>query len=306
MSDAAIEDATDAMIDAPAVSCAGQAFGASCAPGLICDGRGACAIRRPCRIETGGRWLYPQGATRRLLETIFAYGRYSNRWINADGTFEVLGDGVTHEVARWRGADNPCGTREPCRMGSFNLLDSSAGGVRTLIESTVAYGVYYTFDVTSTPMLVTRSALDAVARYSAAMSGPCEGQPAGMCEFATRSIEHDWSTSMTLREVITAGGRRWVFDGGGRPLLSVMQGQRLQEIQRYNPSDGRGPCVGRDPCVFDAQWHDPTTRDEFVVAYGRLWVWANDAENTRRYAEGYGNELHTFARYAEGACRVSP
>jgi hypothetical protein len=305
------EDAgsVDGATDAGRASCEGRAFGERCADGLVCDGRGACALRRPCRFESAGRWLYPTGATRRLLETVFAYGRYYNFWINADGSFETLegGSGVTASVDRWRGARQACDGSDPCSFDSFDLYElSGADGSRVIAESITRLGRYFNYSSEGGYRLVQSGFLHEVPRYSEAVEGPCFGQVEGACRFDTRSLVVDWSTGAIVREEITARGRRWVFDGEGRPVPSVMLGQALNAVARYAPSDGAGPCAGRGVCQFDAQFHDPSNGDEYVVAYGKLWVWASDAENTRRYVAGYANELHTFGRYASGPCRVSP
>lgn len=306
-SDGGATDARDASTGDSA-SCAGRPFGERCADGLVCDGRGACAVRRPCAFESAGRWLYPDGATRRLLETVFAYGRYYNFWINPDGTYEPLnaGGNPTSSVARWQGMTQACSGGGECSFDTFDLFEGAGAMGRVLMESITRLGRYYNYTSEGGYRLVQSGLLEDVARYSSALNGPCTGQIEGTCRFDTRSLVVNWSTGEITREEITARGARWIYDGAGRPVASVPLGQRLDAVARYVPMDGLGPCVGRSPCRFDAQYHDPTTGDELVVAYGRLWVWANDAENTRRFAMGHGNELHTFARYATGPCRVAP
>ncbi|MBL8685125.1 MAG: hypothetical protein JNK05_38465 [Myxococcales bacterium] len=307
-SDVLIDGARDAAI-ADSASCSGRPFGERCADGLVCDGRGACAVRRPCTFESAGRWLYPDGAARRLLETVFAYGRYYNFWINPDGSYEPLnaGGNTTVSVARWQGATNACaGGASECTFDSFDLYEGPGAMGRVLWESITRLGRFYNYTSEGGYRLVQTGLLEEIPRYSMAFNGPCSGQVEGACRFDTRSLVVNWSTGELTREEITARGARWIYDGSGRPVASVPLGQRLDAVARYVPSDGSGPCVGRSPCRFDAQYHDPSTGDEFVVAYGRLWVWANDAENTRRFALGHGNELHTFARYATGPCRVAP
>lgn len=284
-------------------------FGTSCAEGLICDGAGACAIRRPCSFESAGRWLYPNGASRRLLETIFAYGRYYNFWINGDGTYEPANPGgnPTAEVPRWRSADGPCGGGVmSCSLASFNLFDAPDGaGGRILYESIFKGNRYWGYNVTAAPVLLGQGLIEGIPRYSAVMMGPCGVQPEGACTIDSRSLVHNWGTGQLLREEVTVQGRRWVWDGAGRPVAAVPLGQRLDDVARYAPLDGQGPCSARGiNCRFDAHFHDPASGDEFVIAYGRLFAWASDAENTRRYVSGYGNELHTFSRYATGPCRV--
>jgi hypothetical protein len=297
--------ATDAARADAADPCMGRAFGERCGDGLACDGRGACAIRRPCTFESAGRWLYPDGAARRLLETVFAYGRYYNFWINPDGSFAPLNPGgnTTTSVDRWRGVGQACSTADPCTFDSFNLWAS--GGDPAIIETVLRGGRYFTYSSAASYRLVDSGLLEGVVRWSRAANGPCADQLEGECRFQTRSLVMDWGASQLAREEITAQGRRWVFDGAGRPVPSVPLGQRLDSVARYAASDGLGPCIAGAPCRFDAHFHDPTTGDEFVVARGRLFVWASDAENTRRYASGYGNELHTFGRYASGPCRVA-
>jgi hypothetical protein len=300
-----VTSATDAAGADAADPCLGRAFGDRCGDGLACDGRGACAIRRPCTLESAGRWLYPDGAARRLLETVFAYGRYYNFWINPDGSYTPLNPGgnTTTSVDRWRGVGQACSTANPCSFDSFNLWAS--GGDPAIIETVLRGGRYFTYASAAGYRLVDSGLLEGVVRWSRAANGPCADQLEGECRFQTRSLVMDWGASQLVREEITAQGRRWVFDGAGRPVPSVPLGQRLDSVARYAASDGLGPCIAGAPCRFDAHFHDPTTGDEFVVARGRLFVWASDAENTRRYASGYGNELHTFGRYASGPCRVA-
>jgi hypothetical protein len=285
-----------------------RAFGTACAPGLVCDGAGACAIRRPCVIESAGRWLYPSGASRRLLETVFAYGRYYNFWINGDGSYEPLSPGGndTTEITYWRGANGACAGLMPCSIASFDIFDSPDGaGGRVLFQSVVRAGRYYVYNVTAAPRMVDQGLLEGLSRYSALMMGPCGVQPEGDCNIDSRSLVHNWATGQLMREEVTTQGRRWVWDGAGRPVAAVPLGQRLDDVTRYAPIDGQGPCSARGlNCRFDAHFHDPSSGDEYVIAYGRLFAWANDAENTRRYVAGYGNELHTFSRYATGPCRV--
>ncbi|MFO0560753.1 MAG: hypothetical protein U0269_22240 [Polyangiales bacterium] len=309
MSDSAGDSArvvTDASSADGGASCAGRPFGASCADGLVCDGRGACAIRRPCTFESAGRWLYPEGMSRSLLETVFAYGRYYNFWIRPNGTYEPLNPGgsPTASVDRWRGVGQACSSTNPCRVESFNLWTNP--GDPAIMETLLRAGRYFTYASAQGYRLVESGFIEGVVRWSRVANGPCADQPDGECRFDTRSLVMNWGTSQLVREEITARGRRWVYDGGGRPLASVPLGQPLSEVARYAPSDGQGPCSGVTPCRFDGHFHDPTSGDEFVIARGRLFAWANDAENTRLYASGYGNELHTFGRYATGPCRVAP
>ncbi len=283
-------------------------FGTSCAPGLVCDGAGACAIRRPCAFESAGRWLYPSGMTRRLLETIFAYGRYYNFWINPDGTYEPLnaGGNDTTDITYWLAAGGVCAGVRPCSIASFDIIDAPDGaGGRTVYQSVTRGGRLYLYDVTAVPRMVSAGLLEGIPRFSTVMMGPCASQPEGDCNIDSRSLVHNWGTGQLIREEVTTQGRRWVWDGAGRPVASVPLGQRLDDVTRYAPIDGMGPCSARGlNCRFDAHFHDPSSGDEYVIAAGRLYAWANDAENTRRYAAGYANELHTFARYATGPCRV--
>ena len=308
VSDVIVSDVGRDAATADSSSCAGRAFGQRCADGLVCDGRGACAVRRPCAFESAGRWLYPDGAARRLLETVFAYGRYYNFWINPDGSYEPLnaGGNVTAMVDRWRGATQACAGASDCSFDSFDLFQGAGAMGSVLMESITRLGRYYNYTSEGGYRLLGSGLLEDVPRFSTAFNGPCTGQIEGSCRFDTRSLVVNWATGQTIREEITTRGARWVYDGAGRPVASVPLGQRLDAVARYVPADGVGPCAGRSACRFDAQFHDPSTGDEFVVANGRLWVWANDSENTRRFALGHGNELHTFARYATGPCRVAP
>jgi hypothetical protein len=300
--DASAEGGADAGGD-----CSGRPFGVACGPGLVCDGRGACALRRPCAFESVGRWSYPDGASRRVLESVFAYGRYHNFWINPDGTYEALnaGGNPVASVDRWRGAGQPCATSDPCSLDSFNLYEGrGAGGALVIYESILRRGRYFTYTSEGGYRLVGSGLLESVPYFASSANGPCTDQFEGSCRFDTRSLVVAWGSATLVRDEITARGRRWVFDGAGRPVPSVPLGQPLTDVARYAPADGLGPCVRGSTCRFDAHFHDPASGDEFVFARGRLFAWAPDAENTRRYAAGYGNELHTFGRYASGPCRV--
>jgi hypothetical protein len=293
--------------DAPG-DCARRPFGTACAPGLVCDGRGACAIRRPCAFESAGRWNYPSGAGRRVLESVFAYGRYYNFWINPDGSYEPLNPGgnPVASVDRWRPAGNPCAMTDPCSLDSFNLFEGrGADGSLVIVESVLRRGRYFTYTAEGGYRLVSSGLLESVPQFAPESNGPCTDQFEGSCRFDTRSLVVAWGSATIVRDEITARGRRWVFDGAGRAVPSVPLGQSLTEVARYAPADGMGPCVRGSPCRFDAHFHDPTSGDEYVFARGRLFVWAPDAENTRRFVAGYGNELYTFDRYATGPCRVS-
>jgi hypothetical protein len=259
-------------------------------------------------FEGAGRWLYPDGARRRVLETVFAYGRYYNWWINPDGTVEPLNPGgnPTASVDRWRPMGQACGGADPCEFDSFDLFEAAgSSGTRVMMESIIRAGRYFTYTSEGGYRLIASGVLDELSRYSEASNGPCSGQPAGRCRFNSRSLVVDWSAGSIVREEVTARSLRWVYDGAGRPVASVPLGQPLASVPRYAPLDGQGPCDGAAPCTFDAHFHDPSSGDEYVIARGRLWVWGSDAENTRRYVAGYGNELHTFARYAGGPCRVA-
>jgi hypothetical protein len=308
--DASEVDATasDAGRDAAALGdCSQRAFGAVCGPGLVCDGRGACAIRRPCAFESVGRWIYPDGASRRVLESVFAYGRYFNFWINSDGTYQPLNPGgnPVASVDRWRPMGHPCAMSDPCSLDSYNLFEGrGSGGALVIFESVLRQGRYFTYTPEGGYRLLGSGLLESVPHFAPSANGPCTDQVAGSCRFDTRSVVVAWGSGTVVRDEITARGRRWVYDGAGRPVPSVPLGQPLTDVARYAPADGLGPCVRGSPCRFDAHFHDPASGDEFVFARGQLFAWAPDAENTRRYVAGYGNELHTFSRYASGPCRV--
>ena len=142
----------------------------------------------PCVFDT--RIISAIAPGGRLIESITAYGKYWNFWVDTLAPFPDNG-GDLSSVQRY--SQGPCAD---VVAGSYPGKQSGAPCVfdtRTifalngrLVESITAYGKYWNFWADTLEAFPDNgSDLTSIARYK---NGPCAGVGLGMCRFATRTV----------------------------------------------------------------------------------------------------------------------
>lgn len=259
------------------------ACGTNCGPGLlhvqraVSAGRmtttGPCSANpvagNACKIDGIAQYRNASGA---LVESVYAYGQI---WqFNASGT-QI---GVTRNLRGIpRYASGPCAyapAGQPCEIESIVTMDHPGIGY---VESISAYGRGWNFDINGNPWPANNFLLSSIARYAA---GPCAyAGSSTTCKFDTRTIIHapEWGLD-GLFESITAYGRYWIFDGGGR----MIESNPLLNVTRY----ATGPCAYRPAgttCKFDSldlQRIPGGGISETITAYGRYFEWDGNGNPT--------------------------
>jgi hypothetical protein len=248
-----------------------------------------------CTFDTRAFGVVLPGSSDRI-ELITAYGKYWS--FDATTGTPLAGNGATLDsVARY--ASGPC-AGQPAGACKFDTRTFVVLG-GDLLESITAYGKYWNFDVTTgyTALSGNGATLDSVARYA---SGPCTGQPAGMCTFDTRTFVV-LPGSSDLVESITANGAYWNFDitTGSSPYPE--NGSVLDSVSWL----ATGPCAGRPAgtCQLDTRAFGTTPSSgsdviESDTAYGRYWNFDTTTGSTP--LAGNGSTLESVPRYASGPC----